>query len=62
MTTRDRAMQPFGDFQERVDRLRAEMGLGHVHKWIVSPDDVYVCTDPECDAEYDPYAETSGEA
>jgi hypothetical protein len=56
-------MQPFsGDFQEQVDRLRAEMGLGHVHKWIVSPDDVYVCTDPDCDVEYDPYAETSGEA
>lgn len=29
----------------------------HDHEWVVNPDDVYVCADPECDAEFDPYTE-----
>jgi hypothetical protein len=30
----------------------------HDHEWVVNPDDVYVCSAPECDAEYDVYADT----
>jgi hypothetical protein len=29
----------------------------HDHDWAVSPDDVYVCASPDCDAEYDPSTE-----